>query len=112
MPRPFDDLSGRTFGRLTVIAFDHFDWHGISYYTCECACGVTKVVQRPNLVSGGTVSCSCYRDEQRHERCGEKHGRYKHGHATKENKATYEVWAYRNHIRKRSHVQNEINCAV
>jgi hypothetical protein len=96
----FDDLSGRTFGRLLVLDFDHFDRHYSSYYKVRCICGTEKVVQRSNLISGSTVSCSCHRLEQAAMRRGDKSPTYKHGHATRENAATYEKWAWANRIRK------------
>jgi len=101
MPRPFDDLSGRVFGRLLVLAFDHFDQSRNSYYKVRCECGELKVVQRSNLTSGGTVSCNCYRLELNSVRCGEKSPVFKHGQATRQNQKTYEKWAWANQIRKK-----------
>ena len=61
---PFEDLTGKTFGRLTVKT------KGESYvspkgdkilrWTCECECGNTVVVSTTSLKSGKTKSCGCY----------------------------------------------------
>ncbi len=51
MAHAFDDLTGRTFGRLNVVRFDHFDRHGVSYYWVQCECGAPpKIVQRCNFI--------------------------------------------------------------
>ena len=54
--RPFEDLSGKTFGIWEVIAFDHMKQygadgtHGISHYQCKCKkCGRIFIKSRPNL---------------------------------------------------------------
>jgi hypothetical protein len=104
VPRTFDDLTGRVFGRLLVLEFDHFDRYRISYYKVRCECGAEKVVQRPNLISGGTVSCNCWRIENSRAQCGEKSPSYRHGKACGDRKIyqkTYEKWAWANQIRKR-----------
>ena len=100
MARHFDDLSGRVFGRLLVIQLDRIDAQRTSHYKVLCECGQEKIVTRSNLISGGTVSCSCHRLEQAALRCGEKSPVYKHGHATRQNQKTYEKWAWENRIRK------------
>lgn len=101
MAHAFDDLTGRTFGRLNVVRFDHFDRHGVSYYWVQCECGAPpKIVQRCNLISGGTVSCNCWRLEQSAARCGEKSPVFRHGRCgAGKNRHDYEAWAWKNHIR-------------
>ena len=58
------DLTGQTFGRLTVLVYK-----GSSKWLCECSC--TKhnqvTVQGFNLKSGNTKSCGCYQKERIHE---------------------------------------------
>ena len=64
--REIEDLSGRRFGRLTVIEFDHMDKYYSSYWVCKCDCGNEVVVSRGNLVKSRAKSCGCYkRDLQR-----------------------------------------------
>lgn len=58
-----EDIIGKRFGRLTVVAFDHSDMHRNSYWLCECDCGNTTVATRGGLISGNTTSCGCYQIE-------------------------------------------------
>lgn len=48
-----------TFGRLTVIRFDHSSLHGESYWLCKCQCGKETIVRFSKLKSGRTKSCGC-----------------------------------------------------
>ena len=64
--REIDDLSGKRFGRLSVIEFDHMDKFHTSHWLCKCDCGNVVVVSRGNLIRGRAKSCGCYkRDVQR-----------------------------------------------
>lgn len=61
------DLTGRRFGKLTVIkrAYDYIrpsGQHEIQWL-CQCDCGNTMVVHRSSLLSGDTKSCGCLRNE-------------------------------------------------
>lgn len=61
------DLSGQTFGRLTVQEFAGYRSVGASnsaYWVCLCECGTKKAVQARFLKNGLTVSCGCYQREQ------------------------------------------------
>jgi hypothetical protein len=53
------DLTGMTFGRLTVIRFDSITGHGNSNWECMCECGTVKVIMGNNLVRGHIRSCGC-----------------------------------------------------
>ena len=54
------NLTGRKFGRLSVLGyvgrnrFDHAQW------LCRCECGNETVKTTSSLVSGRTVACGCY----------------------------------------------------
>lgn len=57
---PREDLTGRVFGRLTVVRFLYRK--GTEYlWLTRCACGVEKAVRRNQLFPGGQVSCGCIR---------------------------------------------------
>lgn len=56
------DMTGKTFGRLTVVGRSTGDTR--SGWVCRCECGVTKVVPRGPLIYGRTVSCGCQRREK------------------------------------------------
>lgn len=59
----FIDLTGKRFGRLTVIKRVENGKHGHSRYLCDCGCGVEKIVCGDNLRNGGTRSCGCLNTE-------------------------------------------------
>ena len=56
------DLTGRVFGRLTVIKRTGSK-HNIPLWECECECGNTCYVVTKLLLDGRTKSCGCYRRE-------------------------------------------------
>ena len=60
---PKTDISGKIFGRLTVIAFSHWDKRYNQYWECLCSCGKKKIIQFGNLVSKATRSCGCFNSE-------------------------------------------------
>lgn len=57
------DLSGKRFGRLTVLNFDHINRNGHSCWLCRCDCGNEKVIERTHLVDGHISSCGCKKVE-------------------------------------------------
>lgn len=71
------DLTGRTFGRLKVIRFDHKNPRYQSYWLCQCSCGNRKTIRIDALVEGRTTSCGCFNREVAAKR-GKK-SLYKHG---------------------------------
>lgn len=59
----YKDLTGMSFGKLTVIEIDHFQDCPKSrrvYWKCKCECGNYKVIRSDSLTSGNTQSCGCY----------------------------------------------------
>jgi len=52
-----NDLTGRIFGRLTVVGFSHSD--KIRFWICKCSCGKQKIIRACHLKSGNTKSCGC-----------------------------------------------------
>lgn len=76
------DLTGRSFGRLCVIRFNHTE-NGYRYWLCQCECKKQVFVTSNNLRNGTTRSCGCLRDEIK----------FKHGHNRVKNKSrTYQSW--------------------
>lgn len=61
MSRRIKDLTGQTFGRLTVIEFAGKDKHGAAKWRCYCACGNSpnQIVLGRALTVGCTKSCGC-----------------------------------------------------
>lgn len=59
-PRQVIDLTGRVFGRLTVLRYVGLDKNRQSVWECGCKCGAVKNVNSKPLRSGLTVSCGCF----------------------------------------------------
>lgn len=60
-----DDMLGKVFTRLTVIAEGRTQ-HNKRYWSCQCDCGNVTEVDRYELISGSTKSCGCYNKEKQH----------------------------------------------
>jgi hypothetical protein len=58
-----NDLTGKRFGRLTVIGVDDKQSRK-TYYICKCDCGNIKTIRSDALVAGKTTSCGCRKKEQ------------------------------------------------
>lgn len=54
------DISGRTFGKLTVLRKSPTP----SMWECHCSCGTTKLFTGSNLRRGNTTSCGCVHREK------------------------------------------------
>ena len=63
MRKLVNDLTGKRFGRLTVIGVED-NGKRQTYYACQCDCGNVKVIRADALVGGCTVSCGCKKKEQ------------------------------------------------
>lgn len=63
------DLSGKVFGRLTVLSYaGGIGKSNASMWRCRCECGAVKVIRSSCLCSGNTQSCGCYAEEVLRER--------------------------------------------
>ena len=81
-----DDLIGRTFSRLTVLARAVNLNHSVRY-ECRCECGALVTVYKNMLVSERQKSCGCLRRETTAARSTT------HGHKTRKGtSATYLSW--------------------
>jgi hypothetical protein len=61
-PNRVVDLTGRKFGKLTVVDIAYLKNRHI-YWNCLCECGNTKIVNGIGLKRGTTKSCGCYNRE-------------------------------------------------
>jgi len=59
-----EDLTGKKFGRLIVVSFDHKGKNYAPYWKCRCECGGEKIVQGRHLKGGRIQSCGCIKKEQ------------------------------------------------
>lgn len=57
------DLTGKRFGRLTVMGFDGFTKNRQSLWKCRCDCGGVVSTQGNDLRRGHTKSCGCLHRE-------------------------------------------------
>lgn len=60
----FIDLTGKTFGRLTVIERAENDKRGGARWLCQCECGDKTIASSGHLKTGHTQSCGCFCKEQ------------------------------------------------
>lgn len=59
MPNHVKDMTGKTFGRLTVVARAPENHERRAQWVCECSCGRSAVVRGDLLRDGRTRSCGC-----------------------------------------------------
>jgi hypothetical protein len=61
------DLTGKIFGRLTVVSRSENNKHRQPTWLCKCACGSEKVIAGSKLKYGQVKSCGCLLRELRHK---------------------------------------------
>lgn len=73
------ELTGQTFGELTVIELDKEKTisSGRTYWKCKCSCGNIKTLRSDQLTSGSTKSCGCLAKKKKRYKdiIGERFGR-------------------------------------
>ena len=86
------DLTGNSFGRLTVIRRAPNSRTGKARWVCFCQCGGSSLAVGNNLIQGTTRSCGCLSAMMSGER-----GRAqltKHGHASDGSSREYKSWEH------------------
>lgn len=84
-----EDLSGRRFGRWTVLERAHVGTNGRVYWHCRCDCGAERATAGVYLRAGESESCGCLLLEKFHA------ANFKHGQSESVNqKATPEYVAW------------------
>ena len=63
----FEDLTGKTFNRLTVIKRAEIEKKEV-YYLCKCTCGNEKIIRGKDLKYNKIKSCGCLNKEKTTER--------------------------------------------
>ena len=64
------DLTGKRFGKWTIIRRVGSDKNGRAIWFCRCDCGVEKIVDSNHLRNGKSTSCGCYSREIHSIECG------------------------------------------
>jgi len=85
------NLSGKTFGRLTVLAYvgvEQFESGVKGTWLCRCQCGKTLRIIGNSLTTGNTTSCGCASIDALVER-STKHGAAKRGGSRS---MAYRIW--------------------
>ena len=72
------DLTGKKFGRLTVIGIDDRNTRK-TYWNCICDCGKVKSVRADSLQGGAIRSCGCLKKEQDEKNLTKHHSHYQSG---------------------------------
>ena len=74
MGRKREDLTGRRYGRLTVISYNEevSKQKGRAYWNCKCDCGNEVIVRGDSLTSESTKSCGCYNREMKSDKMRER----------------------------------------
>lgn len=60
---PIENLTGRRFGKLTVISRSE-NRKGRAYWNCICDCGKSKTIYHTSLLFGYAMSCGCSKIER------------------------------------------------
>ena len=75
----FVDLTGKRFGRLTVIKRAENDKYSTARWLCKCDCGGETITSSGHLNSGHTKSCGCFSREVASEKALKNKCFYAHG---------------------------------
>ena len=72
-----ENLTGKKFGRLTVLELYGRDKYGRARWLCECECGKKTICNAGNLKTGTTKSCGCIKKlkTRRKDLSGKKFGK-------------------------------------
>lgn len=97
------DLTGKKFGRLTVLRLSDNKKNGSTKWVCQCDCGNIVEVFSFNLTREHTKSCGCLAREKRSKRMKEKNPGYKHG---KNNSRLHIIW---DAMKKRCYLNSHIH---
>jgi hypothetical protein len=85
------DLTGKVYGRLTVISESHTESGSNRRWLCKCECGNETIVFGQNIKRGLTTSCGCY----------SKESHTKHGLSTKSLRTKNDEYSSWQHMKDR-----------
>jgi len=96
------DLTGRKFGRLSVLNNTNQRQSGHIFWHCVCKCGREIDIRQDSLLNGTTKSCGCWRAElagKNIRKIGPENPNYKHGDGCTQPRL-YRIW---NNMKRRCH---------
>lgn len=96
----FIDLTGRQFGRLTVLHRVENTADGRTRWLCQCVCGNTKIIRGSDMRKGKSLSCRCWANELSSQR------ETTHG-ATRQKNPTVEYTTWLNIISRTTNPKHE-----
>jgi hypothetical protein len=73
MQKTLIDLTGKIFGRLTVVSRVKNEKRGMTRWLCTCTCGSQKVIFGKKLRGGDIKSCGCLFQERKSRRAKVEH---------------------------------------
>jgi hypothetical protein len=73
------NITGKKFGRLTVLERAPYPLSAKGYWVFKCDCGNEKTITGRHVVSGATKSCGCLEKETRYSRQGPTHPNWRGG---------------------------------
>ena len=97
------DLTGKRFGRLTIIKRIENGKGRVTMYLAQCDCGKFVKVRAGNVTRGKTISCGCYHKELVSQ--AQKHGQARKRNCTR----LYNIWCgikarcYNSHVKDFKH---------
>lgn len=113
MSRQINDLTGRKFGRLTVLELLPERKNGQLIWLCRCECGKTTAVRKRSLIQGSTRSCGCLvREAARARRAKNNSGKAVEKKAASTPYPANEDCASYDPERNRCRALNELLCAT
>lgn len=94
--KQLEDITGKVFGKLTVVSKTDKKQNNKVVWKTICECGNEKLHRASTLKQGKIVSCGCHKIKKSKENRGEKHYNWKGGitsQATKDrNSEQYAIW--------------------
>ena len=66
------DITGKRYGHLTAIRYDHTTKSRHEYWLFKCDCGKEKVIEKYSVTSGVQKYCGCQKWKQKHGKSHER----------------------------------------
>lgn len=77
--RRLGDITGKKYGKLTVLGNSGKRKYNRILWKCKCSCGKEKFLFKVSLEQGQVVSCGCHKADLARKRAGAKHPNWQGG---------------------------------